>query len=355
MRKTHNLIRAVVLFCGIFVYGSLQKEACASTAFIKGPAEKIYFLMHTDLLDGEPVLFFSDQTSPQDEEKLVGLSDRFCWFDSEDPNFLSRPEVASERTILVFEQETATLRLPFAKKENMPYLIKIILRPFKTQENDHLVKINGQFYGEKIYSAQSNETVLTYKAIFKKSQTLQLEICDKENSLVLAVLLIPDLPPAATVSTARSPAVIFQRVNPAKYLVSIDKAQKPFWLVFGESYNSNWKIYEAKSSEALAKRSEIIATYESLGVSERRHGYDFNLKDVSFLNKKPVNFEHHKVNGFANGYYIDPALIDKNQQQLHLTLFFWPQALFYFGLIVSLCSVAIGGIVLLTHRFLRRQ
>lgn len=130
-----------------------------------------------------------------------------------------------------------------------------------------------------------------------------------------------------------APEITFQKINPTKYKVHVNASQ-PFFLVFSESYHPQWKAYiEDKPSEF----SEIIASYENVNVKEARHEMKFTPGDISYLFATPLPDKNHfLVNGYANAWYIDPAEVDKDGGgEFFITLYFWPQSLFYLGLFIS--------------------
>lgn len=98
--------------------------------------------------------------------------------------------------------------------------------------------------------------------------------------------------------------------SPAKHRLRVDAAS-PFYLVFNQSYHPMWK--------ATAK---------------------INGKNHSFK-------AHAKVNGFANGYYIDQA------GQYELALEFTPQRLFDFSMLVTLLGL-FGALACLFVTFSRK-
>ena len=129
------------------------------------------------------------------------------------------------------------------------------------------------------------------------------------------------------------PVISFQKVNPTKYEVCINATQ-PFFLVFSESYHPQWKAYVEKNPVTM---NEIIANYSSVNVQEARQEMQFTPGDISYLLAEPLPEDHHfLVNGYANAWYIDPAQLPKDSDgNINITLYFWPQSLFYLGLIIS--------------------
>jgi hypothetical protein len=129
-----------------------------------------------------------------------------------------------------------------------------------------------------------------------------------------------------------APKISFQEINPTKYKIYINASQ-PFFLVFSESYNSQWKMYV---EDKPVKFDGLIAEYPHVNVKEVTNDqYRFDPEDLLFLFSKPLNANYHfKVNGYANAWYIDPKEIDRDGT-FTITLYFLPQSLFYLGSIVS--------------------
>lgn len=91
------------------------------------------------------------------------------------------------------------------------------------------------------------------------------------------------------------PKIEFEKINPTKYKIHI-KSEKPFVLVFSETYNDRWLAY-----------------YEE--------------------NNQIIN-NHFLANGYANAWCVDPEEhgIDDN---FNIILYFKPQSYYYIGLILS--------------------
>jgi hypothetical protein len=104
----------------------------------------------------------------------------------------------------------------------------------------------------------------------------------------------------------------FKVINPTKYQINI-KASKPFFLVFSESYNPQWKAY-------LNEINWVKAFY-----------------------RKPISDDNHFIaNGNANAWYIDPKEIDEDGDgEFAITLYYLPQSLYYLGGTISLISLTL--------------
>lgn len=147
-----------------------------------------------------------------------------------------------------------------------------------------------------------------------------------------------------------SPVITFQKINPAKYIVKIENATSGFFLVFLETYHPGWRAYLESNPFRF---NEVIAEYNDINVKEARHKRDFILGDVEYLFKKLIVSQdrHFLVNGYANGWYLDKA------GTYYITLYYWPQLLFYAGFIISCLAffVCLGYLILrLAIEVLRR-
>lgn len=192
-----------------------------------------------------------------------------------------------------------------------------------------------------------------------------------------------------------SPTVEFRKLNPTLYRVRIHNAHEPFTLVLNETYNAYWRLGmgqapwpgiptytttpdfvgrdgEASQAEiekylasgwltlpppgSTAPRGFGVAKTRSLGfVSAKIEGtiQNDNLPKPSFLNvlKMPSMAEdnHHVVNGFANGWMLDPAKVCKapnacvhegdGRLTMDLVIEFIPQRVFHIGGGVTLAAL----------------
>lgn len=133
---------------------------------------------------------------------------------------------------------------------------------------------------------------------------------------------------------ATTPQIVFQEINPTKYQVKIENATQPFFLVFSESYDPEWKAYIENSGTGFGN---IIANYGNVGVEEANSTTSFTPGDIHYLFDKSLpDNDHYIVNGYANAWYIDPAEIAKDQNgSFEITLFYQPQSFYYLGIIIS--------------------
>lgn len=112
------------------------------------------------------------------------------------------------------------------------------------------------------------------------------------------------------------PAVSFKQINPTKYRAKIEQASKPFYLVFSESFDKNWKLY---------------------------------------INKTLVEEKNHMMaNGYANAWKIDVNQDDNDLTAFDLTIEYYPQKLFSIGLFVFKITV-IGCLGYIIFNILRKK
>jgi len=110
------------------------------------------------------------------------------------------------------------------------------------------------------------------------------------------------------------PKMSFSRLNPTMYKVSIENSTSPFVLAFGESYNKGWRAYIAE-----------------------------NFFQTLFLKPIPET-QHYTLNGYSNGWLID------KKGSYSIVVEYFPQKIFYAGLIVSGTSLFIVVLILAKRR-----
>jgi hypothetical protein len=125
------------------------------------------------------------------------------------------------------------------------------------------------------------------------------------------------------------PQISFKEINPTKYEVNIENATKPFFLVFSESYDPQWKAYIGNQFNC-----DKIAYYNNTNVKECPEEERFTPFDISYLLTKPLSEDNHLLaNGYANSWYINPK--NFGSENFTITLYYLPQSYFYLGLIIS--------------------
>lgn len=117
--------------------------------------------------------------------------------------------------------------------------------------------------------------------------------------------------------------ITYQRIDQTKYIVDLSSATFPMILVFNENYNPAWRLSRRDTSGTFWK---TLTSWNSYGVNTK---------------------SHMEIYGFANAWYLPEKPADK------LILEFYPQTLFYKGLLIS--GVGVGIVVLLLAGLYRRK
>jgi len=133
-----------------------------------------------------------------------------------------------------------------------------------------------------------------------------------------------------TSTNISEPEINFEQINPTKYIVKINKASAPFWLVFSQTFHPYWKAYIRQNSKIKNQGSKFIEKSALLSAFVDK-GARLEVK------------EHYLVNGYANGWYID----HNKDQSFEIVIEYWPQRLFetmwfIFGIALIICFGYLG-------------
>ncbi|MBU0477599.1 hypothetical protein KKC91_03405 [bacterium] len=216
-------------------------------------------------------------------------------------------------------------------KENFLSLLSIV--------NPPLVKIDNQIFHLNDFVSWKNFKDLENNILLKKFAFSvgehKYEKFENETLDVEWVIIEPEGGGQRT-EGRNGPEITFKKINPVKYLVKVKGAKSAFWMVFSESFHKQWKLYKIKNQKSKIKNlfDEIVADYPELGVKEAKKLVKFIPQDINFLFEKPLEASHQLVNTYANGWYIEPRKLGLGEDFV-LTIYFWPQSLFYLGLGIS--------------------
>lgn len=111
--------------------------------------------------------------------------------------------------------------------------------------------------------------------------------------------------------------ILYNRIDQTKYTIDLNNASFPLILVFNENYNELWRLSE---TDATGGWWQILTQWRVPSFSRS---------------------SHLQINGFANAWYIP-----QKPESGKLILEFYPQSLFYKGLVISLVSLIIVGLLL---------
>ncbi|MCK5305559.1 MAG: hypothetical protein KAJ66_00310 [Candidatus Omnitrophica bacterium] len=183
-----------------------------------------------------------------------------------------------------------TFNKPIDLAEEGEYSIRLYPYPLETYDTlpeQYEISINGDSI--KLEKHRKDNTIVYSKKTNLKSgiQVVKIEQVNSGENYVISICPLDNKRDNSRVSK-----VNFEKINPTEHKVFVDKPDS-YFLVFNESYHSQWRAIEASGDELT---------------------------------------NHFVVNGYANGWYVDKI---KSQE---LTIQYKPQILFIIGCIISIIT-----------------
>ena len=147
-------------------------------------------------------------------------------------------------------------------------------------------------------------------------------------------------------SLVEGAGVRFSMINPIKYEITLLNIRGDKKVVFNQNYNYGWTLYP----RAISAVEECSKSFEFAdgGVECVATKYPIIPTDISYLFQPPVfQDKHEKGNGYANIWtfnadeiknVLEPwqyRLNSDGSMDIGLTLYFRPQALFYFSVLLN--------------------
>lgn len=162
-------------------------------------------------------------------------------------------------------------------------------------------------------------------------------------------------------SSGKGAIINFRKVNPTRYVVSAS-ADKPFWLVFSESFHEGWKAY-TRQSGMKNKESGVEDKKQNMSAKEP---FEWSAVITALRDKgKRIELkDHFMVNAYANAWYVD---LDKlkdsmtiksgkgGKKEFEIILEFKPQRLFEIGIVISLTTLSLCITYLVYDSIKRRR
>lgn len=149
------------------------------------------------------------------------------------------------------------------------------------------------------------------------------------------------------------PQITFTKINPTKYQIKVRNATNPYTLVFQGAYNKDWKLFRV-NREMSEDENTTQTSYFNGEIKEGNHTSTF-LSPQTFdtWGKQTVADQKHVlVNGYANGWNINPNDMD-GKTDYTLLLEFNTQRTFYGFLLISSITF-IGCAVFLLKLIIRK-
>lgn len=197
----------------------------------------------------------------------------------------------------------------------------------------------------------------------------------------------------------KPPIVEFRRINPTKYIVFVYNARANFPIVLNQRYSYRWNLYPEKY-RVIHPNSRLYLNYQcklekySNCMNLRQIKYNVKKGNISYIGDKFISKDingtiqndnipsghilqtliqspypgkyHFVANGYANAWWININKIKKlSPEYYHINkngtydfkfiIDFWPQRLFYIGIIISGTTVILFGLYLIYDAIKKRK
>ncbi|MCL4321314.1 MAG: hypothetical protein M1478_01860 [Deltaproteobacteria bacterium] len=204
-------------------------------------------------------------------------------------------------------------------------------------------------------------------------------IADKYSKQYLLTNKILDIPASdktlkisETVKKITAPTIEFKEINPSKYAVIVHNAKASFPLIFNLMYLKGWYVYPQvypQNTDDKYSKDDYNKTENILKIANKNitfNGNQFISRNINgtiqnnnipdghifqTLFGKPLSSKYHFVaNGYANSWWINLNYIKKLGPRYYkvnkngtidfeMIIDYWPQRLFYIGIIISGATV----------------
>lgn len=147
--------------------------------------------------------------------------------------------------------------------------------------------------------------------------------------------------------------IIYKRINPTKYRVTIKNATKPFLLVFQNRFNQHWKLYPADTPIVSRNISDSYFDGEITELLPINQIIDRNPFETNGTNSLYDN-AHIQVNGYANGWYITPDNLSGRFDYEFIVEMAAQKKVYYTFIVsaVSLVAFLLYGVKLLINKYM---
>ncbi|RJQ38250.1 hypothetical protein C4559_02135 [Candidatus Microgenomates bacterium] len=219
------------------------------------------------------------------------------------------------------------------------YIAKRI-NAYENKVNDWYGKTESFFVNDR-----NNEPRVAYLEKDTCFKNFSKDVCEKNNDF------------------KKVPKIIFEKINPTKYKITVYSAENPYILVFSDTYHNSWKLFDSTNknytfwgklegfvgdiTKTLAgkfikepKDRGISTSYFEGFIKEGIHREDF-LNPLTFetWGKKTIaEDKHFQVNGYANAWYIEPNDMG-GKRSYEIILEMTRQKTFYIGLTISVFTL----------------
>lgn len=220
-----------------------------------------------------------------------------------------------------------------------------IYKPSDYNKDAGVLKLDGKIYkianGSWLKAKGDMDNWIEFSNVYLKKGEHSLDFLEGGKFKVEMVEIKPVNSEQLALNSAKPPEIEFSKINPTRYIVDVKGANGPFTFVLSESFHDEWKAYIRQKAIGEEPWSALWSAW-----SDR--GNRFEIKD------------HFMVNGFANGWIVEPWQRAKGQVQraeeedFQIVLEFRPQRLFEIGLFISVITLSLC-IGYLGYNWIRRR
>jgi hypothetical protein len=283
------------------------------------------------------------------------------------------------------------------KAPRYAYSVLPRLGNLSVKENMPIIRLDGEalkFDGERVDKEKGG--IWISKRISLQEREHRLRVVEQGGLEVYLVEIKPVGSRRSAVESLQSPRIGFKKINPTRYIVEVMDAKRPFTLVFSESFHKGWKAY-IRQSAVSSRQSAVDGDQSAVESRQSKVGgrksavrtEDYQLSTIdepwsalwSAWKDRGQRIEvkdHFVVNGYANGWIVDPSAgisrqgpangrqseelsaVDSDQsavggrQSFEMVLEYKPQRLFEIGLMISGLAL-LGCIGYLGYDLVRRR
>ena len=245
-------------------------------------------------------------------------------------------------------------------------------------------------------------SVIFFSMLGKKEKTSELNKIRKSYKIRSKTMFIDDGNIHRIESITRLPAPIieFRKINPTKYIAIVHNAKVSFPLILNQRYSRFWNLYpekyhiNRKKLRLLNYKCSQNSKIHSDCMSIKKISYNIKKRYISAIGnkfvsedlngtiqnnnlpsghifqtmfQKPYLYKYHfMANGYANSWWININNIKKLGNQYYrknkngtydfeFIIDFWPQRLFYIGIIISVTTIIVFGLYLIYDAVKKRK
>ena len=169
-----------------------------------------------------------------------------------------------------------------------------------------------------------------------------------------------------TVKKIATPTIEYKEINPSKYAVIVHNAKASFPLIFNLMYLKGWDVYpQVYPDKNITFKGNKFISKDINGTIQNNNIPNGHVFQTLLEKSLPAKY-HFIANGYSNSWWINLNYIKKLGPQYYkvnkngtidfeLIIDYWPQRLFYIGIIISGTTVIIFILYLIYDAVKKRK